>query len=118
MAQATDQAFKTYDGLIQRLQNWPPDPNSPPFDIREWGKAAGEINRMSSEFQSLLSQILSVSENDRLSGLSQFSRETGEALVDYAFQKLLLLIGISGALITGLRLAYLWLRVRLRLQNV
>ena len=117
MAQATDQAFKTYDGLIQRLQSWPSDPNSPPFDIREWGKAASEINMMSSEFQRLLSQVLSVAETDRLSGLSKVSRETGEALVDYAFQKLLLLIGLSGVFITGLRLAYLWLLARLRLQN-
>ena len=117
MAQATDQAFKTYDGLIQRLQSWPSDPNSPPFDIREWGKAASEINMMSSEFQRLLSQVLSVAETDRLSGLSKVSRETGEALVDYAFQKLLLLIGLSGVLITGLRLVYLWLLARLRLQN-
>lgn len=118
MAQSTDQAFKTYDGLIQRLQSWPSDPNAPPFDIREWGKAAGEINRMSAEFQSLLSQILSISDSDRLSGLSQMSRETGEALINYAFQKLLLLIGLSGFFITGLRLAYLWLRARLRLQNI
>jgi len=73
---------------------------------------------MSSEFQGLLNQVLSISENDRLSGLSKISRETGEALVDYAFQKLLWLIGLTGMFVTGLRLAYLWLRARLRLQNV
>jgi hypothetical protein len=58
-----------------------------------------------------------VAETDRLSGLSKVSLETGEALVDYAFQKLLLLIALSGVFITGLRLAYLWLLARLRLQN-
>jgi hypothetical protein len=111
MAKATDQAFKSYDIVLQHL-NTPPPPGVPPFDVREWGQAASEINHMSVELQSLFNLVLSISETDRLAGISAVSRETGEALVDYAFRKLLLLIILSGLFITAFRLGYLWIRAR------
>lgn len=117
MAQATGQVLKSYEGIAQQLQNSPQDPNAPPFDVREWGKAASEVGHMSSELQGLFNLALSAAQQDRLSAVTQASRETGEALVDYAFQKLLLLVALSGLCITGLRLTYLWLRVRLGLRS-
>lgn len=117
MAKATDQAFKTYDGLMQRIQDWPSDPNSPPFDIRDWAKAASEIRQMSTEAQSLLNQFATLSGQDRLGGISEASQQAGQGLVDYAFRKLLLLIVLSGLFITALRLSYLWLVTKLPLKD-
>ena len=117
MVQATTQVLKSYEGIAQQLQDAPDDPNAPPFDIREWGKAAGEVSHMSAELHGLLNLALSATRKDQLAAITQASRETGEALVDYAFRKLLLLVVLSGLFITGLRLAYHWLRVRLSLHS-
>lgn len=113
MSAATDQAFKTFDGLMERIQKWPTDPNTPPFDIRDWGNVAKDIALMSSEVQSTINLVTSLTEQNRLSAVTEASQKTGQALVDYAFKKILLLIVLSGLFITILRLAYLWLRTKL-----
>ena len=116
MALETRETLKTFDQISQRLASVPSDPNAPPFDIRDWGKTAADISTMSSQLQSLLSLIESISEKKEIDELSEKSRTTGIALMDHAVKSLLLLFTLCGIVAMLIRVSYHWIMKRLSLQ--
>ena len=121
MAEATDEALKTYQELSKMIQNWPADPNSPPFDIREWGKTASNIEGMSKSVHELLDVFLKVSLEDPARGsmvsLASASKAEGMELIDYAFKRILLLLFLSVLIFFALRLVYLWCLSKIKLNK-
>jgi hypothetical protein len=116
MALETRETLKTFDQISQRLASIPSDPNAPPFDVRDWGKTAVEISTMTSQLESLLSLIQSISEKKGIAELSEESRATGIALMDHAVKSILLLFTLCGILAMLIRVCYHWIMKRLSLQ--
>ena len=124
MAQSTDGAMKTYERLAQMIREWPDDPSTPPFDIRDWGRTANDIEAMSGTVERLLAAVVGATQKDQLAGLgagleslTQASRLEGERLLRYALILSLLFVLIAGLLLIGLRLTYLVLLRRLALEK-
>lgn len=72
----------------------PPDANSPPFNVLDYGKAAGEIGVMAKDLNMLLASL-----NQSVPALTQASRQAAvdaKAVVNHAFLLGLLLILVLG----------------------
>lgn len=121
MARNTEAAVKTYGDLARMIHDWPSDPASPPFDIRDWEKTAVAIGRMSSQVETLLNSVLGATKVDQREGLeaglrtlTEASRAEGERLINHFVKMTLLLLFLAGLMLMAFRLGYLWLLNRLR----
>ncbi len=121
MATSTQQALGTFDGVLTHIEKWPSDPNSPPFDIKEYATTALEINRMSQRLTETL-KMLQTTLNPALTEalakqVAELSRETqtrGEALINFAFQRILLLVGLMALTFVFAGVLYHWLVSKIR----
>ena len=122
MAGSTQQAMQSFNDVLTQLRTWPTDPasKSPPFDIKDYATTAHEINLMSQRltetlqtFQSVISPAQFSQLSVELDRASDIARTRGEAVVDYAFRRLLLLVLASGLVVVASRLLYRWLLLRL-----
>jgi energy-converting hydrogenase Eha subunit E len=121
MATSTQQALGTFDGVLTHIEKWPSDPNSPPFDIKEYATTALEINRMSqrlTETLKMLQTTLNPAHTEALAKqVAELSRETqtrGEALINFAFQKILMLVGLIALISLFTGVLYQWLVGKIR----
>jgi hypothetical protein len=121
MADSTGTTLKTFDSLLTHMDQRPSDPNSPPFEIKDYVAAALEINRMSQRltetlraFQATISPANLDHVSAQLNRLTEATEQRSEAVVDYAFRKLLLLVALSCLLVLISALLYQWLGGRLK----
>ncbi len=121
MANSTQQALDTFNGVLTHIEKWPSDPNSPPFEIKDYATTALEINRMSQRLTETLKTFQSTLDPANMEILAKqvakLSRETqahGEALIDFAFRKILLLIGLAALIIFSTSLMYQWAVKKIR----
>lgn len=121
MADSTGSTLKTFDALLSHMDQRPSDPNSPPFEIKDYATAALEINRMSQRLTETLKAFqttISPANLDNLSAqvnrLTEATQQRSQAVVDYAFRKLLLLVALSCLMVLISALLYHWLSVRLK----
>jgi len=117
MASATDLALKSYDAILTHLDQQPKDPNAPPFDIKDYAKAAHEISTMSERINEVLKTLGMASEPAQISqlkthveALSTVTLKDGKALVDYAFMTLLTLALVIALLTVVSLVFYQWLQ--------
>jgi energy-converting hydrogenase Eha subunit E len=121
MATSTQQALGTFDGVLTHIEKWPSDPNSPPFDIKDYATTALEINRMSQRLTETL-KMLQTTLNPALTEplakqVAELSRETqtrGEALINFAFQKILMLVGLIALIFLFTGVLFHWLVGKIR----
>lgn len=121
MADSTGTTLKTFDTLLTHMDQRPSDPNSPPFEIKDYATAALEINRMSQRLTETLKAFqatISPANLDTLSAqvnrLTEATQQRSEAMVDYAFRKLLLLVALSCLMVLISALLYHWLSGRVK----
>ena len=121
MADATGQALNSFQAILTQLEKIPSDPNSKPFEIRDYAETANAINRMSQQVNELLKTFLLILDPANLAKLSaqtelltRQTEERGQRLVDYAFRQGLLLVALATLILLTGGLLYQWLRPRTR----
>jgi DNA repair exonuclease SbcCD ATPase subunit len=120
MADSTQKALKTYSDLITQIEKQPKDPHSEPFRIKDYAETALEINRMSQRLIDLLRALqptLDPANFEKLTAqvdaLTQQTQTRSQAVVDYAFQRAILLVAASCLLLLATALLYQFLNARL-----
>lgn len=121
MAASTDQALNSFQKILSTLEKWPSsDPASPPFNIRDYAETASEIARMSAELRSTLAAVQPLFEPDNYAKLEAITdrlalnlRQQGDALIDRALLRAMLLVAVSCLLILLTALLYRYLSMRL-----
>jgi len=101
MSDATNAALKTFQDLLKQLQASPSDPNSEPFRIGDYTAAATQITNSAEQLTKLLEafdRTISPERIDLLSArldlLSHQAQTSSKEVVDYTFNKLLMLATI------------------------
>ena len=127
MASSTTQMLKGFDDILTHFEKWPKDPkapSSPPFDIKEYAGTALEISRMSMRLTETLKTLQATVDPANMARLSaqaeSLARQTqqhGEALIDYAYRRILELFGVFTAIVLTAMLLYRRLSVRVRPQS-
>jgi hypothetical protein len=120
MAGNVNDALKTFDVVMQRLDSGPPDPNAEPFRIRDYTEAAVQLDAAAQRLQELLLTF------DRIVGSTNLARLTaqvapavehaesrGKGVVDYAFRKLLLLAVLTCGAVMATVLATRYVTARI-----
>jgi hypothetical protein len=111
LADSTNLTLQTLQEVIARFTSGPQDPGAKPFQIREYTDAAAQIHATATELVVLLQALEGLAGAPHLAQVSaQFSvlmrhaQTSGRAVVDYAFQRALLLIvlGCGAVLVTVL----------------
>jgi hypothetical protein len=99
MADASNGALKTYQEISAQFNTGPPDPNASPFRISDYTAAAAQIHATATELVALLQALDGVAGSPRLAQLSsqvnvltQQVQASSREVVDYAFQRGLLLV--------------------------
>lgn len=123
MSEATTATLKTFQDVVKQLKEGPSDPNSEPFRIEDYTAAAKQISTAVehlSEFLAAFNNTISPERLDvlseRMNLLNQQAQLTSKSVVDYAFNKLLLLgliLMILGS-ITVLATSLLYWRLKKR----
>lgn len=124
MADSTDQALKTFHGVVAQFERDPsrPEtrPDGEPFRIKDYAETATEIGLMSERLTTLLNALqpnLNPETFARLSAeadaVAARTQQRGQDLVDYAFRKALQLIAAAAAIIlaSGLLFRFVGLRM-------
>jgi len=102
MASSVNAAIQSLDAFVHYVDppvtNTPPSPpdtNSPPFNILDYGTAASQIGTAAEKLNSLL---VSINQSlPQLTNLSQQAAEDGKAVVNHAFGLgLLLIVALGG----------------------
>jgi len=98
MSEASTATLKSFQDVLKQLEASPSDPHSEPFRINDYTAAAAQINATAQDLVKLLQafdQTLEPAHFDSLAGkvdaLGRQAQADGKALVDYAFQKTLIL---------------------------
>ena len=109
MANSVNEALKSLDAFVHYVSPpdtnsapSPPDTNSPPFNILDYGTAAGQIGAAAEKLNTLVHSL-----NQSLPQVTQLSQQAavdGKAVVNHAFRLGLVLIAVLGivALLVGL----------------
>jgi hypothetical protein len=102
MSDASAATLKTFQDVVRQLQARPSDPHAEPFRINDYTAAAEQINATAQDLVKLLQafdQSLASGKLDavslRLGAAVGQAQASGQALVDYTFRKILLLIGFA-----------------------
>lgn len=98
MSEATNTTLKTFQDVVKQLQDSPSDPNSEPFKIENYTAAATQISTAVEHLTEFLAAFENTTSSERVDGLTakmdllnKQVQATGKVVVDYAFNKLLLL---------------------------
>ena len=111
MADSTNMTLKTFQEVMARFNSGPQDPSAEPFRIREYTDAAAQIHATATELVVLLQALDGLAGSPHLaqvssqfSVLTQHAQTSGREVVDYAFQRalLLVLLGCGAVLATAL----------------
>jgi hypothetical protein len=120
MADATNGALKTFQEVSAQFNAGPPDPNATPFRISDYTTAAAQIHATATELVALLRTLDGLAGSPHLAQVSsQFGVLTqqvqagGREVVDYAFQRGLLLVVLCCGVALTTALAYRILTVRI-----
>jgi hypothetical protein len=120
MADATNGALKTFQEVSAQLTAGPPDPNATPFRIGDYTAAAAQIHATATELVTLLRALDGLAGSPHLAQVSsQFGVLTQQVqagsreVVDYAFQRGLLLVVLACGAVLITALAYRMLNMRL-----
>ena len=113
MSTSLNTTLTTFDALMKRFgvgeptTNSPPDTNSPPFNILDYGKVATQVGAMAKELSTL---VVSVDQNvPKLASLGQQSAADAGRVVERAFRLGMVLMGVLwvGCLLTALGYRFL-----------
>jgi hypothetical protein len=124
MSTSLNTTIKTFGGLMQRFgvgetnqPATPPDTNSPPFNILDYGQTAGRVESMARQITELVRTLDETLDSTNLSRLAtqmgpavQQAQTGGKEVVDYAFWRGIVLVGIALAA----ALIYRFISTRLR----
>jgi hypothetical protein len=120
MADAANGALKTFQEVSARFNAGPPDPNTPPFRINDYTAAAAQIQAAATELVALLQALDGLAGSSHLaqvssqfSVLTQYVQSSGREVVDYAFQRGLLLVILCCGVVLITALVYRILAARL-----
>ena len=111
MADSTTLTLQTVQEVMARFDSGPEDPGAEPFWIREYTDAAAQIHATVKERVVLLQALDGLAGSPHLaqvssqvSALTQHAHTTSREIVDYAFQRalLLILIGCGAVLVAAL----------------
>jgi predicted RND superfamily exporter protein len=98
MSEATNTTLKTFQDVVKQLEDSPSDPNSEPFKIENYTAAATQISTAVEHLTEFLAAFDNTTSPERVDGLTakmdllnKQVQATGKVVVDYAFNKLLLL---------------------------
>jgi hypothetical protein len=126
MSTSLNTTLTTFDALMKRFgvgetnQAGPPDTNSQPFRIQDYGQTAVQLEGTARQLTELLRTLDQILDSTNLASLAakvspvvQQAQSGGKEIVDYAFWKGILLVAIAcgGVLVTIL--LYRFLRARL-----
>lgn len=116
MSDATAAALKVFQDVLKQLADSPSDPQSEPFNIREYTAAAAQIKASAEQLSNLLAAFNQTTSPERLDAvstrmgmLSQQAEASSKAVVDYAFNQMFKLGAILIALTCIMVLATSWL---------
>jgi hypothetical protein len=120
MADSTNMALKTFQEVMARFNAGPRDPGAEPFRIQEYTDAAAQIHATATELVVLLQALDGLASSPHLAQVSaQFSvltqqvQTSGREVVDYAFQRALLLVVLGCGAVLATALVYQVLNARL-----
>jgi hypothetical protein len=120
MADSTNLTLKTFQEVMARFNSGPQDPSAEPFRIREYTDAAAQIHATATELVVLLQALDGLAGSPRLaqvssqfSVLTQHAQTSGREVVDYAFQRALLLVLLGCGAVFATALVYRVLSARL-----
>jgi hypothetical protein len=120
MADAANGTLKTFQEVSAQFNAGPPDPNTPPFRISDYTDAAAQIHATAAELVTLLQALDGLAGSPHLAqAASQFSvltqhvQSSGREVVDYAFQRGLLLVILCCGVVLTTALVYRVLSTKL-----
>jgi len=120
MADSTILTLKTFQGVLEQLNSGPQEPNAEPFRIREYQEAAAQIHATATELVVLLQALDGLAGSPHLaqvssqfSVLTQHAQTSGREVVDYAFQRALVLVVLGCGAVLATALIYRVLNARL-----
>jgi hypothetical protein len=120
MADSTNTTLKTFQEVMARFNSGPQDSNTEPFRIREYTDAAAQIHTTATELVVLLQALDGLAGSPHLaqvssqfSVLTQHAETSGREVIDYAFQRALLLVMLGCVAILATALVYRVLNARL-----
>jgi hypothetical protein len=126
MSTSLNTTLATFDALMKRFgvgetnQAGPPDTNSAPFRIQDYGQTAVQLEKAARQLTELLDTLDQTLGSTNLSQLAaqvgpvvQQAQTRGKEIVDYAFWKGILLLAIACGAVLVTVLLYRFLRSRL-----
>ena len=123
MAQSTDAALKTFQGVVTQLTAGPSEPRHPssePFRIKDYAETAEAISGMTQRLTVLLGGLQPALDPATFAKLSAQAdtvaartQARGRDLVDYAFRKALLFMALSTSLVLAAGLVFRFLAARI-----
>jgi hypothetical protein len=120
MADSTNMTLKTFQEVMARFNSGPQEPSAEPFRIREYTDAAAQIHATATELVVLLQALDGLAGSPHLaqvssqfSVLTQRAQTSGKEVVDYAFQRALLLVLLGCGAVFATALVYRVLNARL-----
>ena len=120
MADSTNLTLKTFQEVLARFNSGPQEPNAEPFRIREYTDAAAQIHATATELVVLLQALDGLAGSPHLaqvssqfSVLTQHAQTSGREVVDYAFQRALVLVVLGCGAVLATALIYRVLNARL-----
>lgn len=120
MADSTNVTLKTFQEVMARFNSGLQGPSAEPFRIQEYTAAAAQIQATTTELVVLLQALEELAGSPHLaqvssqfSVLTQHAQTSGREVVDYAFQRALLLVLLGCGAVLATALVYRVLNVRL-----
>jgi hypothetical protein len=120
MADSTNLTLKTFQEVMARFNSGPQDPGAEPFRIREYTDAAAQIQATAANLMVLLQALDGLASSPHLAQVSaqvnvltQQAQTSVRKVVDYAFQRALLLLLLGCGAVLATALVYRALNVRL-----
>ncbi|MEY2697456.1 MAG: hypothetical protein RL333_1594 [Pseudomonadota bacterium] len=102
MADSARDVLVTYRSILDQMDKAAQtQPDSPAFDIRDWGTSAEHIEKMSSSLQGLLEQLTSKSGSPGLQQLGEMTESSAQKIIDYALWRALAFLTAATLIIAG-----------------
>lgn len=96
MAEATREVLTSYRGILDAMdKDASAHPESPPFNINDWGSSAERIEKMSNSLNELLEKIVMKSSSSELRQLGEMTEESAQRIIDYALWRALAFLALS-----------------------
>lgn len=113
MADSTNKTLQTLQEVMARFNSGPKDPNAEPFRIQEYTTAAAQVQATTTELVVLLQALQGLADaphlgqiSSQFNALTQHAQTSGKEVVDYAFQRALLLVVLGCGVVLATALVY------------